>query len=233
MHERSCFLTLTYDDDHLPSDYGLDKSHVQRMFKRMRKAGIRLRYYMCGEYGDRTSRPHYHVAFCGEDFREDMEVWQERPMLLWTSARLASFWPYGRAVVGALDQLSAQYVARYVLKKRTGARERDYMWDDGFGAWERTAEYVAMSRRPGIGASFYEKYRDEIFPRDRVVVNKHERRAPSYYVDLLERENPRMAAVIRERRAEVGEHIEVDQDELDRRYAAVVYAASRKERAVC
>jgi len=63
-HEQKAFLTLTYDDLHLPDNGSLDKTHYQKFMKRLRKelnpSGTKpedykkLRYFMCGEYGDTT-----------------------------------------------------------------------------------------------------------------------------------------------------------------------------------
>ena len=70
----SAFITLTYEDEKLPLSYNglpnLDKTHVQKFLKRLRKASpkssneLSIKYYACGEYGTRTHRPHYHmIAF--------------------------------------------------------------------------------------------------------------------------------------------------------------------------
>lgn len=58
MHERNCFLTLTYDDDHLPKYGQLVKSDLQKFFKRLRHH-FNFKYVACGEYGERRRRPHF------------------------------------------------------------------------------------------------------------------------------------------------------------------------------
>lgn len=65
-HGDSCFLTLTYDEKHLPEGGSLVPKHAQDFLKRLRsKTNLKLRYYLVGEYGEDTERPHYHVALFG------------------------------------------------------------------------------------------------------------------------------------------------------------------------
>ena len=66
MHKENCFLTLTYDDEHLPKGEKLEKEEMQKFWKRLRKAtGTKIRYYMAGEYGTEGGRPHYHACVFG------------------------------------------------------------------------------------------------------------------------------------------------------------------------
>ena len=67
MHDENIFLTLTYDDEHLPKDNSVHKDEVQRFMKRLRKAVYpdKVRYFLCGEYGGQFGRPHYHVILFG------------------------------------------------------------------------------------------------------------------------------------------------------------------------
>jgi len=64
-YDENCFVTLTYDNDHLPPDGSLNHKHFQDFMKRLRKhySGRTIRYYMCGEYGENMGRPHYHAVF--------------------------------------------------------------------------------------------------------------------------------------------------------------------------
>ena len=69
MHERACFVTLTYDDEHLPPGKSLNYPDVQKFLRRLRKrVGVPIRFYLCGEYGDDTDRPRYHICLFGFDF---------------------------------------------------------------------------------------------------------------------------------------------------------------------
>ena len=75
-HKTSSFITLTYNDSHLPLNKTLIKRHLQLFFKRLRKAypNQNIRYYGVGEYGDEGQRPHYHACVFGFDFNK--EKWE-------------------------------------------------------------------------------------------------------------------------------------------------------------
>jgi hypothetical protein len=69
LHEKNCFITLTYSPENLPKDGSLDVSHFQKFMKRFRKRfGPGIRFFHCGEYGESLSRPHYHACIFGFDF---------------------------------------------------------------------------------------------------------------------------------------------------------------------
>lgn len=181
MHEDNCFLTLTYNDDHLPDDLSLDLSHFQRFMKRLRKRfGAGIRYFHCGEYGDELGRPHYHAAIFNFDFPD--KKYHKKSGTghnLYTSEALSELWHYGHAWIGSLTFESAAYVARYVMKKITG--------DDADNHYKgRRPEYVTMSRRPGIGQGWYDKFSDDIHRHDYIIVNGKKVSLPKYYNKLFE-----------------------------------------------
>ena len=136
MHKENCFLTLTYDDEHLPKGEKLEKEEMQKFWKRLRKAtGTKIRYYMAGEYGTEGGRPHYHACVFGWKPR-DTVVWREKKdFKLFTSEFTNKIWGNGYVVVGDVTFDSAAYVARYVLKKLAGGGKQD----------QESPEYVAMS----------------------------------------------------------------------------------------
>lgn len=156
-YDSNYFLTLTYDDDHVPfacdsngevTGYTLKKDDLQKFFKRMRtNLGQKIRYYACGEYGDDTFRPHYHPIVFGLQL-DDLVPLSQRSDLgdtYFTSETIRQLWPFGNHVVGHLTWQSAAYVARYVTKKVTGIKKQDY---EAIGI---TPEFSIMSRKPGIG----------------------------------------------------------------------------------
>lgn len=172
-HEKACFVTLTYDADHVPmSPHGLpvlDKREIQLWLKRVRKlfCDRSLRFYLCGEYGGRSFRPHYHAILFGVDASElDPEwlIWkgQSGPATNTRPARLNTplyrSWHRGIVHVGECNRKSIQYVAGYVLKKIVKVDRRSGMVLPNIidGAVEefseeRTPEFGLMSRRPGLG----------------------------------------------------------------------------------
>ena len=124
-HKTNMFLTLTYDDAHFPEDGSLHYEHFQLFMKRMRKYfmsrfGQTLRFFMCGEYGDKLGRPHFHAIIFGVTF-VDKKLWSiRRGNNLYRSATLEKLWPFGFSSIGAVNFETAAYVARYVTKKITG-----------------------------------------------------------------------------------------------------------------
>lgn len=200
MHEKNCFLTLTYSDQQLPSDRSLHVEDYQLFMKRLRKGSSSpLRYFHCGEYGEETQRPHYHACIFGEDFSEDREVLFKTPRgdSVFISDRLSEVWGLGHATIGELTFESAAYVARYCLKKVTGEKAISHYGD-------RQKEYVTMSRRPGVGATWYDSFHSEVYPSDSVVMRGKEMMPPQFYDRLLEKADPELyEKVKKERRSEM------------------------------
>lgn len=141
VHEASCFVTLTYDDAHLPVDGSVNPDHTRDWIKRLRFAIYpqKVRYFLCGEYGDETWRPHYHACLFGLGPEIGLRPRPDEPSLIERT------WSDGFCLVGDFNENSAQYVAGYVVKKMTA---KDDWRLDG-----RHPEFVRMSRRPGLGAS--------------------------------------------------------------------------------
>lgn len=123
LHEENAFITLTYDDDHLPVGGTLKKDDWQRFAKRLRKyfKGRKIKYFHCGEYGERTKRPHYHALLFGVDFSDKVAFKKSADgSTIYTSETLSRLWPAGFCTTGAVTFESAAYCARYVMKKITG-----------------------------------------------------------------------------------------------------------------
>lgn len=206
LHEQNCFITLTYDNEHLPADLSLDYRHFQNFLKRFREqiAPKRIRYYMCGEYGEERSRPHYHAIIFGYMF-DDIRLHSRSGSgdELYTSAFLQSLWPYGFSSIGQVTEKSANYVARYVMKKVTGSQADRYyeLVDPITGAiTKRSPEFNRMSLKPGIGAAWFDKFHSDVFPHDRVIMKGKPSKPPRYYDKLLGRSNPEMLEAVKESR---------------------------------
>ncbi|AXH74125.1 MAG: replication initiator protein [Microviridae sp.] len=128
LHKKNCFITLTYNDEHLPENSSLDYRVFQLFMKRLRKKyGDNIRFYMCGEYGENFGRPHFHACLFNHDF-SDKKLWKTvNKMPLFRSAELEELWPFGFSSIGSVTFESAAYVARYIMKKITGeAAEKHY-----------------------------------------------------------------------------------------------------------
>lgn len=221
MHSESAFLTLTYDQRHLPSDLSLQKRDVQLFMKRLRKerpAG--LRFYACGEYGETTWRPHYHVLLLNSSF-PDMRPYKvsKSGEQLFESAELNLIWSNGSALIGHVTFESCAYVARYVTKKISGDRANSHYQG-------RAPEFALMSRRPGIGYAWYMAYGDDAYRHDSAVVRGHEVGLPRYYDTKLEAADPkRMTKIKRDRRAAARAH--ADDNTPERRKAIEAFETSK------
>lgn len=175
MHEQSSFVTLTYDDKNLPADGGLVKRDLQLFMKRLRKKRDRgLRFFACGEYGEVTFRPHYHLLFFNTRFSDQKFYKNSGDNPLYVSDELSELWPFGHNRIGEVTFESAAYVARYCLKKVTGESAVGH-----YGG--RSPEFVLMSRRPGIGFGYYEKFGQQAYVHDNVIVNGVPVTPPRYY----------------------------------------------------
>lgn len=186
MHERKAYLTLTYDDQHLPPGASLRHRDYQLFMKRLRKGtGLQIRYYMAGEYGEHTQRPHYHAALFGIDF-PDRKIHKKnhRGDMLYTSKELEKYWPLGFNTIGEVTFESAAYIARYIMKKVNGdPAEKHYETiDEHTGEIiQRIPEYNRMSLKPGIGATWLQKFYTDVYPEGKVLVRGHLTKPPRYY----------------------------------------------------
>lgn len=210
MHAENCVLSLSYDPEHLPESMSLVKRDLTLFFKRFRKKIGRFRYYACGEYGERSRRPHYHAAIFGKDI-PDKRFYKKSKIgtNLYTSELMNEVWGKGFVVVGDLDFESCAYIARYVVDKMTGdLADMWYAWIDSDGVWhDIVPEYAVMSRRPGIGTSYFEKYGAEVIAHDSVVMRGREVRPPRFYSKLMEAvDSKRMEAIKKKRRREAMKH---------------------------
>ena len=163
--------------------------------KRLRKkyAPKKIRFYQCGEYGENTDRPHYHACLFNHDFNDKIKYSEKAGVPLYISEELTKLWPLGFSTVGAVTFDSAAYVARYILKKINGEKaEEHYKSLDRYTGeiCEVIPEYTTMSRRPGIAAEWYKKFKVDVYPDDFVVMNGKAMNAPRYYDSLYEVDNP-------------------------------------------
>lgn len=189
LHDANCVVTLTYDNAHLPVDGSLVKDEFPRFVRRLRKRGAKVRYFHCGEYGDDLLRPHYHACLFGHDFPDKLPCEASKsgaPQFV--SESLSGVWGQGIATIGELNFESAAYIARYVTKKVLGKAAAghysrvDYTTGE---VVEAEPEFATMSRRPGIGAGWFERYASEVFPDDEVIVRGRPCKPPRYYDERL------------------------------------------------
>lgn len=190
LHDKNCFLTLTYDDDHLPENNSLIKLDMQLFLKRLRKAYPKekyghIGYFLSGEYGDTNGRPHYHALLFNFDF-PDKKIWKKGKHgdSLYTSEICQKIWQNkGYCVLGNVTSNSAAYVARYVVKKIKGRSASDY-----YGS--RIPEFSLCSKKPAIGLEWIKKYHSDIFNYDQMILEGRKLRPARYYDKYYEKNFP-------------------------------------------
>lgn len=195
LHASNSFVTLTYDDKHLPSGGTLVLRDFQLFMKRLRKRfGPGIRFFHCGEYGDRFWRPHYHACLFGFQF-PDLRLWSVRNgVSLYTSEICQEVWQNkGYCVVGDVTFESAAYVARYVMKKITGEAAAEHYKG-------RLPEYVTMSRRPGLASAWFDKFQGDVFPHDYMIINGKKCKVPRFFDDKFALMKPEEFARVKARR---------------------------------
>ena len=196
LHEHNCFITLTYNDDNLPSDKSLHYEHFQKFLKRFRKAisPSKIRFYMAGEYGENFGRPHFHACIFGYDFPDKKLLKRTSSgSNLYRSKILEDLWTFGYSSIGDVNFESAAYVARYIMKKQTGKDASSYYErvDNETGEIiDMKPEFNKMSLKPGIGADWYKRFKTDVYPNDYVILRGKKVKPPKFYDKLHAKGNP-------------------------------------------
>lgn len=187
-HDENWFVTLTYDDEHIPEidfaksvdfdtgellDSGslqtLCKRDLQLFNKRLRKEykNDKIRFFACGEYGEKTARPHYHVIYFGLHVKDLKFLKMSRlGDKYYISDTITRLWGNGHVLLAQLTWESAAYVARYVTKKFTGDMAK--YWYDDIGL---TPPFTLMSRRPGIASNYFDENSVDLLKFDGGVIS--------------------------------------------------------------
>lgn len=152
----------------------------------------KIGFYMAGEYGERYGRPHYHALLFGVDFADRIYHGKTKAgERIYRSETLEKLWPHGYSSVGNATFASAAYISRYIMKKRTGDGNKHHyeILDLETGEiYNRKKEYNCMSRNPGIGKTWWDKYKTDVTTIDKVITKKGRKlRPPRYYDKQLKR----------------------------------------------
>ncbi|AXL14759.1 replication initiator protein [Microviridae sp.] len=193
LHDQNSFITLTYSPEAMPRDGSLIKFHFQDFMKRLRKHPLfnsqTVRYFMCGEYGEKFSRPHYHACLFGIDFPDKQPFKDNEGIITWSSELLDSIWTHGYTTIGEVNFDTAAYTARYITKKVLGQEKEDHYYrtcEHTMNLVPIEPEYATMSLKPAIGKEWYEKYKSDIYPSDFLVHQGKKLKIPRYYDNLYE-----------------------------------------------
>lgn len=237
---NSSVVTLTYDDEHLPEDRALRHRDFQNFMKRLRIRRVRrwsrpgapppIRYFMAGEYGGRTHRPHYHAVIFGESFDDSYLEQSADGQVNRMSYELDELWSQpaypgapptkiGRATVDSFTFAGASYVAGYVAKKAGDVHLgplRESVDQNGVVTIKPIApEYRKMSTRlprredgtqqpGGLGGLYLERpgVLERIYEADAIKISEWTFHPPAYYDTLLSRIRPDLVEDVKARRLE-------------------------------
>jgi hypothetical protein len=213
MHPDNCFVTLTIADEHRDPDKSLKKEDAQKFLKRLRKhlwkdEGIRIRYYLCGEYGETTAREHYHLCIFGwnPSDRKFFKFNKTRDKI-YTSETLQNLWTKGFVTVGDFTQQTAEYCAKYVTKAIIGTdADNTYSITDSQTGeiQKRLAPFQTSSRNPGLASNWYDKYQCDAYPSDFIIIDGKKRKVPPYFDKKLKKTDPLALQAIKRKRVDTG-----------------------------
>jgi len=237
LFDSNLFVTLDYDPEHLPGSLSLEYPDFQGFMKRLRRRlpgevacpdGRRpIRFFVAGEYGSQFQRPHWHSILF--NCRLPDQVAFENGT--YRSSLMEDLWGKGNVVIGAVTAQSAAYVAGYTLEKKFGAAAAEHYEDVVEVATgelsSRRPEFVVMSRRPGIGAWWFDRFRGDVFPADRAVMGTREYRVPRYYTEKLRAVDPLAAEEVAFERYLVARAVDPHESSEERRAVREEYAERR------
>ena len=231
-HSSAYFVTLTYDDLHLPINHYCDmetgeigstaslvKRDLQLFMKRLRKAHCAkygddalLRFFAAGEYGSQTHRPHYHAIIYGLKL-DDLKFYKRNSFPqnydLYNSDWLTKIWSKGHVVVGNVTWDTCAYTARYIVKKQYGNAAEVY------DKYNFVPEFTQMSRKPGIGRRYYEEEKENIkdclLRNDMLFISDGSRtveaKPPKYFERLFDFDEPDLMPPLKETRQKIAKDL--------------------------
>jgi hypothetical protein len=222
--EQVWFITLTYDDDHVPgmiiktgeimrkvqytwkpgekrpsSVQILLYEDIQKFLKRLRKANKgKLRYFVAGEYGEQTARPHYHMILYGWKPTDLENLYKIHHNGYYNSKWLSDIWGMGQIQIAQAVPETYRYVAGYVTKKmyEIGDKKANEYYELG-----QTKPFACMSLKPGLGDKYYQEHKAEIWRQGYIQCTNGKRaQIPRYYEKQMEAENPQRLWRIKQNR---------------------------------
>ena len=248
-HDHNMFITVTYDDEHLPTTHEESVRNYQLFMKKLRfkYPGKKISFYHTAENGEENERHHHHAIIFNFEFPDkkfsrysehvdksansvgwvkptkDMpepgkviyrpltnisslspdKAQSHAPGAIYTSEQFTKLWANGICEFGGVTIQSAAYCSRYIMTKVNGddAEEHYERVDTETGElYSLIPEYSTMSRNPGIGKAWYDKYKNETYVHDSIIINGREVLPPKYYDRLIEEEMPDLIKAVKARR---------------------------------
>lgn len=162
---------------------------IQKFLKRLRKAYRgKLRYFVAGEYGEQTARPHYHMILYGWKPTDLENLYKIQHNGYYTSKWLADLWGMGQIQIAQAVPETYRYVAGYVTKKmyEIDGKKANQYYELG-----QTKPFACMSLKPGLGDHYYQEHKAEIWRQGYIqCTNGKQAQIPRYYEKQMEAENP-------------------------------------------
>lgn len=249
--DENWFITLTYNDENLPfkecinTETGelkgeftpsLKPDDMTKFMKDLRRyweyhyGEKNIRFYLCGEYGNQTARPHYHIIAFNLHIHDLQPQGQSKSgKMQWKSPEIEKIWGKGLTALGHVEYESCAYVARYMLKKQKGENAKEFYAENGL-----EPEFTRSSRKPGIARAYFERNKDKIYKYDEIVLPGNKVvRPPKYYDNLYDIEAPKEMEVIKTARkaaAKEAEKIELAKTTLNKGEILALKERTAKEK---
>jgi hypothetical protein len=195
MHEKNIFLTLTYNDANLKSPK-LVYDDIQKFIKKLRKRPYSkdgqfvhqsedpepMGFFVTGEYGDKTKRPHWHLIVFNYEPNDGMRKYTHQSGdVVKTSATIDRIWGKGNAEYGPVNKETAGYCARYAAKKLNHGKDGEH-------------EYEPISKKSSkhaIGKKWLEKNFKDVFNYGKIILEDGTQvPIPRYYEKWLKEHQP-------------------------------------------
>lgn len=229
LHKDNCFITLTYaDDSPIVKDdplclASLRYRHFQNFMKRLRKRfnSPKLKYLMCGEYGPKNGRAHFHCILFNFDFPDKKLHHLDKNFRHYYSQSLQELWstydkkekifiPHGFVDLANCDIDCCAYVSQYVLKKldidEPPVFVDSYVDDDNvvhnIPLADRCPPMIRSSRNPSIGLEWYKKFGSSAVENGFIRIGERKLKTPDYYFKKFEVDNPEKFEIIKAKRDE-------------------------------
>lgn len=150
---RTYWLTLTFDDEHLPHEYYDPKQKriisvreqatdiIQRFWKRLRSKcdyhsfGLHFKYYAVSENGEEFNRFHIHALVFADGTSPVLQEKTAKPLF----RLIDETWKLGRTQIRVADAKKIRYITKYIFKR---------CFDDSYHSWKSN----------GIGMSYMSQY---------------------------------------------------------------------------
>jgi len=192
---QNWFVTFTYNDKHLPKNRSLSKKEFQKFIKTLKKnfgssKENPVRQIYCGEYGEKTKRPHYHAIFFNLNLDDLVEKrLSDQGHLCYTSETLTKLWGKGDVEISEATPATIAYLFKYILKKKSRKEKQKPLSIEHDGiTYDVEHEFIEASRNPGIGAHLRQS---QSIRKGFLSLDGKIKALPKYFLEYLKTTDPR------------------------------------------